>query len=218
MAEPDRTAKLPLTALVAHQTTPRLNQLFDHFRKMENAIGAWLEVETESENPDQQALQTIETMLQFEVRTDLNRVKQLIPDHLAPEVSRAQLAWENLIPFYEAGFLMTTGKQTAHIERFFFRGVRFEIPQGGKPYPGALPPLSPLQVKKMDSQKWLAKSGFDFLQVDRDSQAFLFQPDQGVRFVLICATPSIWRDDHIRQTQLLLNNAFDPATLRAAPP
>lgn len=209
MIEPDRKKKLPETGSLAEGSAPRLQQLFGHFRKVENKIGSWLEDDPAAEASDEKGLQTIETMVGFRARNDLHLVKQLVPDQLDPKVNPVLLAWENLVPFYEAGFLISSPLRQPLIRQFFFRGVRFEIPGEGRPYPRQLPLLGPLEVKKMDGLKWLAHSGFAFLQLDPDSQAFLLQPDPTTSMVLVSAIPLIWRADHVKHTQLLLNNAVD---------
>lgn len=194
--------------------SPRLKQLFRHLRKMENKLEAWLEEDAELQNSDLQGMQTVQTMLNFRARDDIRLVKQLVPDEVDPTTNSILLAWENLVPFFEGGFLLQPNGPSTKIQQFFFHGVRFEIPGAGVPYRHRLPQLGPLDVKRMSGRKWLAKSGFSFLDIAPDSQAFLFQPERTTQFVLLSSLPEIWLEDQVKHTQQLLNNATDRATVR----
>ena len=189
-------------------TTPRLRQLFQHFQTVEEKLGAWLE--KDSEEQQQQAKETLQQMHSFQVDQNLSLVKALVPDLSLSGRDVPSLVLENLVPFFDAGFLLKSrGGQKPNLEQFFFRGVVFPLPKEGIAYSRPLPQPGPSLIKSMAAGKWLTQSGFSFLQVDSDAEAFLFQLLPRVYFVLISSIAGPWRQDHLRQAQRLINNAFD---------
>ncbi|MCB0386367.1 MAG: hypothetical protein KDD43_13325, partial [Bdellovibrionales bacterium] len=154
--------------------------------------------------------ETLQQMHAFQIDHNLTLVKTLVPDLSLSGRNIPALLLENLVPFFDAGFLLRSkDHHQTQLEQFFFRGVVFPLPKEGMVYRHSLPRSGPSAIKKMAASKWLEKSGFSFLQIDPDADAFLLQPLPNVYFVLVCSIARPWRPDHLSQAQRLINNAFD---------
>lgn len=154
-------------------TTPRLRQLFQHFQTVEQKLGAWLEKDNEGQH--QQTKETLQQMHAFQIDHNLTLVKTLVPDLSLSGRNIPALLLENLVPFFDAGFLLRSkDHHQTQLEQFFFRGVVFPLPKEGMVYRHSLPRSGPSAIKKMAASKWLEKSGFSFLQIDPDADAFCF--------------------------------------------
>ncbi len=151
-------------------------------------------------------------MATFSSQTGLNQIASLsVPPDEKGQTSVAVL--QQLVPFFEAGFLIQKLSAAADsawwVTDIFSRGQIFNLELKDQVRAEELMvSISPLQIVRAPTEKILGKLGLPFLQPKVDSSGYLIRPTPTVALLLISALSPLWIEDHMKQAQRLINNAF----------
>lgn len=148
----------------------------------------------------------------FVVSTDLDTIESLVTlDPMDPRLATVLL--NSLSPFFESGFLLQRGP-TADVSHWwvtdiFCRGNSFHLDLADQVMANKLvPEMTPLQVHRSIAQPLLERLNLMFLLPGPHAEAFLLRPTPTVAYLLITNLAAPWSNDHLRQTQRLINKCF----------
>ncbi len=187
-------------------TLRHIRGLVEKIEKLEDSMGGLLE-----ENKTQ--VEQIERMRAFQARTDLQNVAALVDESAAP-AAVPTLVLQMLAPFFEGGLLLE--RQSGQSEQwvltaFVTRGEYFYLETSERiNVEHLVHAMGPDQVFKASAELMLAEIPVPFAHTSRTSEAFMLMPNPVTAFILISDIPSLWREDHVRLSLRLINDAFTP--------
>lgn len=131
-------------------------------------------------------------------------------------VDRAHLPTEvlqHLIPFFESGMLLQRASANDEsqwwVTDLFYRGQAFKLELRDQLRADhLLTEISPLQIVRAPPKKILSTIGLDFLNPPTAAMGFLIRPTPTTAYVLISTLADLWLEEHMIETQRLINNAF----------
>jgi hypothetical protein len=148
----------------------------------------------------------------FVVSTDLDTIESLVT--IDPMDSRLPpLILNALNPFFESGFLLQRGptEGISHwwVTDIFCRGNSFHLDLADQVMATKIvPEMTPLQVHRTPAEPLLARLNLLFLLPGPHAEAFLLRPTPTVAYLLITNLAAPWSNEHLRQTQRLINKCF----------
>lgn len=189
-----------------HWTLRHIRGLVERLGNLEASVGGLLESNTAQ-------AEQLGRMRAFEARTDLINVPSLLDTPLADPADLPALVLQRLAPYFEGGLLVQrpAGGGPWRLHGFVTKGEFFPLNENERIDAGHLvQSLGPDQVLKANAEALLAEIPVPFAPVRWEAQAFLAMPAPDVAFILISDIPALWREDHVRSSLRLINDAFNP--------
>lgn len=156
----------------------------------------------------------LERMRSFAARTDLTLVDSLLDDDHIPAAQIPTLVLRKLAPYFDSELLLERPidpNASWTLTAFCTRGEYFYLDITERINVDHLvQALGPNQVLKASAESMLAELPVPFTHTSRSALAFLLMPNPTTAYILISDIPELWREDHVRRSLRLINDAFIP--------
>jgi hypothetical protein len=181
----------------------KINRLTARYRNFQEFLSEALEGarNTEKVEPAFQVSDEIESVLQKRALTRglfSRKIKPKVPD-----------LFENLAPYFEAGFLIKTSATFEMQKMFIFN--RLFIPPSGQatPFELALPQVQVGQVIKGQVRPVLKLLHLEALRALDEASVFVMRPSEDYIFLFICNRPHPWQVGFLERARSVIMRVLE---------